>query len=142
MCVAAAIKIAYAAHAGQLDKQGRNYFDYHLIPVAEVLRPYGAEAEAAGYLHDVLEDTAVTVPDLVLAGIPKSVVNAVVACTRLEGEPYEALIWRAKADPLGRLVKLADNWVNLTGLDGIEDEATRVRLKVKYLNARRVLGAY
>ena len=33
--------------------------------------------------------------------------------TKVEGEPYEALIDRACADPIGRLVKLVDNTWNL-----------------------------
>ncbi|MBT0771746.1 hypothetical protein KIH74_22590 [Kineosporia sp. J2-2] len=131
--------LAARAHHGQLDKQGRGYFDNHLCPVAALLRPYGAYVEAAGYLHDILEDTATRVGDLRRAGIPYEVTRAVIAVTRRPGEEYTDLIERARLDPIGRLVKLADNWVNLTGLAGIEDEATRERLRRKYVAARERL---
>ena len=42
------------------DKLGRNYVDAHLRPIAEAAAVFGTEAEAAGWLHDILEDTATT----------------------------------------------------------------------------------
>ena len=48
------------------------------------------------------------------AGVPEDVVVAVESVTKIEGEPYEELIERACADPIGRLVKLVDNAWNLT----------------------------
>lgn len=35
---------------------GRHRYSYHLDAVAEIARPYGDDAEAAAYLHDVKED--------------------------------------------------------------------------------------
>lgn len=134
-----AVGLAMRAHRGQVDKQGRDYFTAHLTPVAELLRPYGAYACAAGYLHDILEDTTMTAADLRGAGIPCWVAQAIESVTKQPGEAYDDLIWRAFYDSIGRLVKLADNWVNLTGLDGIEEEATRERLRRKYTAAREVL---
>lgn len=140
--VATAVSLAVTAHAGQVDKQGRDYFDHHLEPIATLLRPFGEMAEAAGYLHDILEDTPVTWDDLSAAGIPAPVISAVMRVTKGKHESYEAFIWSVSTDPLARMVKLADNWVNLMGLDGIEDEVTRERLRAKYTKARQVLGAY
>lgn len=139
--VVRAFTLAQDAHRGQVDKVGRDYLLGHLTPVAQALRPYGDHAEAAGWLHDVLEDTPVTVADLVHRGFPDAVIDAVLACTRRDGETYPALIARAAAHPLGRLVKLADNWVNLTGLGTLArtDPATAARLRVKYEQARDVL---
>lgn len=130
--------IAARAHAGQVDKQGRDYHAHHLTPVALLLRPYGDQAEAAGWLHDALEDTAETIGSLSAAGIPPTVLDAVYAVTRQDGETYGALIRRAAAHPLGRVVKLADNWVNLTGLDALAatDPETAERLRRKYEGAR------
>ncbi len=131
---------AARAHAGQVDKQGRDYFDYHLRPIAESLRPFGRRAYLAGLLHDVVEDTATTYAQLTALGLPATVVEAVRSVTRQDGELYPALIERAAADPLGRLVKLADNWHNLAGLDTL-DEVDRDRLRERYLAARVVLEA-
>ena len=50
-------EIALEAHATQRDKLGRDYFDAHLRPIAEAAAVFGPEAAAAGWLHDVIEDT-------------------------------------------------------------------------------------
>ena len=133
--------LATAAHAGQVDKQGRDYAAAHLAPVAALLRPYGDEAEAAGWLHDVLEDCGLAPDDLRAQGFPEVVVAAVDAVSRRPGATYGRLVERAAAHPLGRLVKLADNWVNLTGLDDLAaaDPATAQRLRAKYEGARERL---
>ena len=138
-----AYRIARIAHGEQVDKQGRNYVDNHLEPVAEILRPFGPEAEAAGWLHDVLEDTPWAAGDLEREGIPAVVVEAVLSVTRRPPESYRELIDRACAHPLGRLVKLADNWVNLTGLHDLAqvDPATASRLRGRYESARVRLTA-
>jgi (p)ppGpp synthase/HD superfamily hydrolase len=136
--------IARSAHAGQVDKQGRDYFDFHLRPIAALLEPFGPEAAAAGYLHDVLEDTDLTIADLAAAGVTSPLVlGAVESVSKRPGEPYEELIERAGRHPLGRLVKLADNWHNLSSLDALagSDPATAARLRDKYGTARARLTA-
>jgi len=126
------------AHAEQVDKLGRDYFLAHLKPIAAELAPYGANAEMAGLLHDVLEDTTVTGADLLSLGVPAAVVRAVEAVSKRPGERYEMLIERAAADPLGRLVKLADNARNLESNDELArvDPEAAARLKIKYEAAR------
>jgi len=136
----AASAIARAAHHGQVDKQGRDYYNAHLAPIAAMLRPFGEHAEAAGWLHDILEDTNYTAEDLEAEGMPDAVVEAVISVSRLRSEPYTELIARAAAHPLSRLVKLADNWHNLSTIDQL-DPATATRLRAKYTDARRVLEA-
>ena len=46
--VATAEALARQAHAGQRDKQDRDYAEHHLAPVAALLRPFGPQTEAAG----------------------------------------------------------------------------------------------
>ena len=60
--------IARAAHDGQVDKAGMPYAE-HPARVAARCAPDPA-AMAAGWLHDVLEDTEVTAQTLVAHGIP------------------------------------------------------------------------
>ncbi len=36
-----ALELIRHAHAGQVDKQGRDYFEHHLLPIASLLRPFG-----------------------------------------------------------------------------------------------------
>lgn len=50
---------AVAAHGDQ--KYGGRPYSFHLDAVADIAMPFGEEAIAAAYLHDVVEDTAVTV---------------------------------------------------------------------------------
>jgi (p)ppGpp synthase/HD superfamily hydrolase len=134
-----AAQLVERAHGGQLDKQGRDYVAHHLRPIAEMLRPYGRNAYLAGLLHDIVEDTPIRLADL--SAFPTVVVAAVDSVTRRKGEPYERLIARAAAHPLGRLVKLADNWHNLCGLDelAVVDPIAAARLRNKYTTARALL---
>ncbi|RYY42670.1 MAG: HD domain-containing protein [Actinomycetales bacterium] len=131
---------AAAAHAGQLDKQGRDYVEAHLEPVAEALTAHQPEVVAAGWLHDIVEDTDWTV-ERVAEEFGPEVARAVDAVTRRADETYDELIERAAADPLGRLVKLADNSVNLAANESlaVSDPETAARLRAKYETARRRL---
>lgn len=94
----------------------------------------------AGLLHDALEDTTVTAEELRGRGCPEAVIRAVEAVTRRPGEPYLDMVVRATLDPLGRLVKLADNAHNAaeSRLGELEAE-TAGRLRRKYAEARRIL---
>lgn len=111
--VADADALAERAHHGQTDKAGRPYIE-HPRAVARILadQGHGGDAVMAGLLHDVVEDTPVTLEDLRAAGYPAVVVDAVDAVTRRDVETYMDMIRRAAAHPLGRLVKLADNQHN------------------------------
>lgn len=130
---------AHQAHLGQKDKQGRDYFMHHLVPVAMELAPLGADAEIAGYLHDIVEDTKVTLDDLRRDGAREIVVEAIDAVSRREGETYHDLITRACEHRLGCRVKLADNKVNILNVVGLAkidaEEADRL-LRSRYLPAR------
>jgi (p)ppGpp synthase/HD superfamily hydrolase len=133
--------LAAHAHEGQTDKLGRDYYSGHLEPIAAALAEHGPLAEMAGLLHDVLEDTDLTAADLLERGVPGDVVRAVESVSKREGESYEELIARAAADPLGRLVKLADNAHNLASNAELArtDPEAAARLRVKYETARRTL---
>jgi (p)ppGpp synthase/HD superfamily hydrolase len=137
------VRLARDRHRGQVDRQDRDYYEAHLLPIARLLLPFGSAAVTAGLLHDVVEDTGTTLGELRALGLPESVISAVDAVSRRDGERYEDLIGRACADPLGRLVKLADNWHNLSGLDDLAaiDAEAADRLRARYLAARARLSA-
>lgn len=142
--VTAVRTMAHEAHSGQVDKLGRDYVTAHLEPIALSLAPHGPEAEMAGWLHDILEDTPVTSEQLLAAGVPPHVVQAVESVTKRTDESYDELIERAAADPLGRLVKLADNARNLesnAALAEVDPDAAQ-RLRAKYERARARLENY
>lgn len=107
-------RLARHAHGGQVDKVGEHYVDGHLTRVVGLVE--GDDAKAVGWLHDVLEDTAMTAADLRAAGIPARVIEAVELLTRPpKGAPdrgtyadYIAGLLRATDNPLALKVKLAD----------------------------------
>lgn len=132
---------AAKAHAGQTDKAGRPYVE-HVRTVASLLRHHGDHAVMAGLLHDVVEDTTVTLDELRRLAYPEDVVRAVDSVTRREDEDYYDMVRRAAVDPLGRLVKLADNATNADE-NRLELLPAKVadRLRRKYAKAREILLA-
>ena len=59
------VKFAFQLHKGQYRKSGEPYIT-HPVAVADLLREIGASASviAAGFLHDVVEDTYIGLEDL------------------------------------------------------------------------------
>lgn len=135
--VQTARRIATAAHHGQFDKAGVPYISHPERVAARLDQP---DAQATGWLHDVLEDTEVTPDDLLAAGIPPRVVEAVKALTHLPDEPRSTYYQRVATNERARTVKLADIADNSdpTRLAHL-DEATRTRLEHKYTQARAAL---
>ncbi|MCK9798391.1 HD domain-containing protein [Pseudomonas sp. MAFF 302030] len=100
-----AIAIAAMAHEGQVDKGGAPYI---LHPLQVMLRLQDPEARTVAVLHDVVEDSPVSLEDLREQGFSEGVLSALEALTKREGEDYQAFVERAGRDPLARQVKLAD----------------------------------
>jgi (p)ppGpp synthase/HD superfamily hydrolase len=136
--VAAARTIAIEAHRGQVDKAGAPYID-HPRRVADAMAGNPC-AEAVAWLHDVVEDTAVTLDDLARRGMPAEVVSAVDAMTRRSGETEHEYWARVRSNPVALAVKvrgdIADN-ADPRRLARL-DPHTRQRLADKY---RRALDA-
>lgn len=101
----AAIQLAVKAHAGQTQRNGQPYV---LHPLHLMAQMDSAEAMMVAVLHDVVEDTAVTLDDLRALGLPPVVLETVALLTHPPEMPYMAYIERLKAHPLARQVKLAD----------------------------------
>ena len=68
-----AIEIASSAHAGQIDKAGQPYI-FH--PLRVMLRVSSEHEQMAAVLHDVVEDTTVTIEHLAKEGFPSEVLRA------------------------------------------------------------------
>jgi (p)ppGpp synthase/HD superfamily hydrolase len=105
-----ALQIAAAAHVGQLDKAGQPYI---LHPLRVMLRVQGEHERIAAVLHDVIEDSAVTLAQLVAEGFPPVVIDAVQALTKLPGESRREAAARAAGNTIALTVKLADNSENM-----------------------------
>lgn len=131
-----AIEIAAAAHAGQVDKAGQAYI---LHPLRVMLRVASAHERMAAVLHDVVEDTPVSLQQLIDEGFSPEVIAAVEALTKRPGESRIDAARRAAADPVARQVKLADNAENMD-LSRIENPTERdfARLE-EYKTVREIL---
>ncbi|MGW1774249.1 HD domain-containing protein [Streptomyces sp. NPDC002104] len=134
--------LARAAHKDQTDKAGRPYAE-HLAAVAEGVRTRGgtAEQQAAAWLHDAIEDEALTPAWLESAELPSSVKDMILAVTKRPGEPVEAYTARILATPGALLVKEADLAHNADPARlAVLDAPTRDRLSAKYAYVRSLLG--
>lgn len=106
-----AIFMATLQHCGQVDKAGAPYI-LHPLRVMVALQSLGEVAMVAGVLHDMVEDTGMTLERLAedFGGDVAEVVDAV---SRRSGETYMDFIKRANEHPIGRIVKIADIRDNL-----------------------------
>ncbi len=130
------LRIAYNAHNGQLDKSDVPYI-FHPFHLAEQMK---TEHEViVALLHDVVEDTDVTLEDLAAEGFPRDVLEAVRLLTHDRSVPYMEYIAGLKDNALAKKVKMADLLHNsdVTRLEGIDEEAGK-RLK-KYGAALQML---
>ena len=100
-----AYKIAKKAHLGQVDKAGEDYIK-HPEKVASFVKT--DEEKAVAYLHDVIEDTELTLEDLHEYEFSKEVIEAVDIITKKKGEDYQSYLNSVKKNKLARAVKLAD----------------------------------
>lgn len=106
--------IAWEAHNGQFRRDGFTAYIAHPARVAQRLKNEDEEVIAAAWLHDVLEDTKVTVEQLREHSIPESVIEAVVLLTKRDGEDYFVYLHRLRRNDIARKVKVADMLDNLS----------------------------
>ena len=96
---------AEECHRGDVDKSGVMYILHPL----RVMRQMDSETEKiVGVLHDVVEDTPVTLQILKEKGYSQEIVDAVDCLTKREEESYEDFIERCKQNPIALKVKIAD----------------------------------
>lgn len=100
-----AYEIAKRAYLGQVDKAGEDYIK-HPEKVASFVET--DEEKAVAYLHDVIEDTELTLEDLHEYEFSKEVIEAVDIITKKKGEDCRNYLNSVKKNKLARAVKLAD----------------------------------
>lgn len=103
--LARAIIIATKAHEGQTDKAGLPYITHPLRVMQLVKTP---QEKIVAVLHDIVEDTTVTIQDLMAEGFDADVLRAIDLLTHKKGEMYHEYVFRLKGDPIATAVKLAD----------------------------------
>lgn len=127
-----AVFIAINAHNKQLDRNGQPYI-CHPFRVMEAGQTI--EEKIVGVLHDVIEDTPLTLTDLSAKGFSEEIIDAVHALSKLEQESYDHYIGRIKRNNLAVRVKLNDltDNMDLRRLNELSDnDIERIR---KYLKA-------
>jgi (p)ppGpp synthase/HD superfamily hydrolase len=79
-----AVEIAAKAHAGVKDKQGQPYI---LHPIRVMMGVEDDDAKMVAVLHDVIEDTEVTLDDIRAAGFSEAVIAALDLVTHRKDRP-------------------------------------------------------
>ena len=131
-------EVAKKAHFGQIDRAGIDYIK-HPETVASFVAT--DEEKAVAYLHDVIEDTSLTLLDLKKEGFSKNIIEAVDILTKKKGQDYQSYLNLVKKNELARVVKLADLRHNsdLTRLPLITEKD--LERNKKYSSAIRFLRA-
>ena len=133
-----AMAIAYEAHHGQFDKAGIPYV-FHPLHLAESMSD--EVTCCAALLHDVVEDTAVTLEELAEI-FPAEVVEAVRLLTHDPEEDYFAYVRRIRDNPIALTVKLADLAHNSdeSRFAGVEVPKEKIGyFREKYAKAKAIL---
>jgi (p)ppGpp synthase/HD superfamily hydrolase len=131
-----ALQIAVEAHAGQTDKSG---LPYAFHPIRVMLRCKSDEAKIAALLHDVVEDTPVSLDQLSKEGFSEDILAAVRLLTHEPAVSYEDYIRQLGTNQIAKEVKLADLEDNsdIKRMKSVDEKAVG-RLR-KYLFAYRYL---
>ena len=139
MNISKAELIAKMAHAGQVDKAGEPYFNH---PKRVANNFAGEEEVIVALLHDVVEDTDITLEHLKAEGFSDTVLEALDAITKREGESYDDFINRVKENPIALVVKLADLKDNMDILRLPALTETDLQRVAKYHKAYRYLEQF
>lgn len=143
-----AFDVAVDAHKEQRRKSGEAYI-FHPIAVAKIVASeigLGATSIAAALLHDVVEDTPITVEDIERLFNPK-VAQLVEGLTKismvqkdlnasLQAENFRKMILTLNDDVRVILIKLADRLHNMQTMDSMqEDKQTKIASETLYIYA-------
>jgi len=135
-----AFSFAQKAHAGQMRESNEPYFN-HVFETAKTLALVGADTKtiAAGFLHDVIEESGVDVKVLEKE-FGKEIAFLVEGVTKLEKYEYHGIKRHAESlrkfliavskDIRVLIIKLADRLNNMRTLDHVrEDKRKRIALE-------------
>lgn len=132
-----AIKLIYNVFKSKRDNGG-NPYSRHLITVMQKVEGFGEDIEVSALLHDIVEDTEITLEDLKEIGFNKDILDMVNILTRRKYEVYNLYLDRVlESNNYGALVikraDLEDN-MDLSRLQEITIKDIR-RLETRYIPA-------
>ncbi len=132
-----AYRYSARAHAGQKRRSGEDYV-VHCVQVARILADLQLDSTtiAAGLIHDVVEDTAITVPDVerefgpeiaqIVDGLTKIGNLPFTSKEERQAETYRKLLLSVARDARVIIIKLADRLHNMRTLDWMPEDKKRV----------------
>ncbi|KYC38319.1 (p)ppGpp synthetase [Scytonema hofmannii PCC 7110] len=142
-----AFEFAYQLHQGQYRKSGEPYIS-HPVAVAGILRDLGGSAAmiAAGLLHDVVEDTNVTIEEIeqhfgtevrqLVEGVTKLSKINFKSKTESQAENFRRMFLSMAQDIRVIVVKLADRLHNMRTLEHLpEDKRKTIALETREIFA-------
>lgn len=97
-----ALKISFIAHKDQVDKSGMPYV-FHPFHLAEQMNDEYSTCVAL--LHDVVEDTDITLDELTSEGFPAEIIDALALMTHDDKVPYMDYVRKIKTNPIATKVK-------------------------------------
>ena len=128
-----AFDVAMDAHKDQRRKSGEAYF-FHPIAVAKIVASeigLGATAIAAALMHDVVEDTPITIEDIermfnskvaqLVEGLTKISKVQKEMNVSMQAENFRKMLFTLNDDVRVILIKIADRLHNMQTLDDMED---------------------
>ena len=133
-----ALRICFDAHKEQNDKTGMPYV-FHPFHLAEQMTD--EISTVCALLHDVVEDTDITLQDLSDMGFPNEVIEVLTLLTHDVAEPYFDYVERIAKNPVAKQVKLADLAHNsdLSRFAGNEIDSYAIKRNEKYKKAIEML---
>ena len=131
-----AMKIAFDAHMGQVDKSGVPYI-LHPIHLAEQMET--EEECIVALLHDTVEDTDITFEQLEKE-FSKTVIDALKLLTHQKNVEYMEYVKKIKDNPIARKVKLADLHHNSDITRLLEVNSKDIERVEKYKKAMNLLS--
>ncbi|MEM7713718.1 MAG: bifunctional (p)ppGpp synthetase/guanosine-3',5'-bis(diphosphate) 3'-pyrophosphohydrolase [Cyanobacteria bacterium P01_A01_bin.68] len=134
--ISRAFKFAYNLHEGQMRKSGEPYI-CHPVAVAGILRDLGGSPVmiAAGFLHDVVEDTEITIDQIeelfgeevrrLVEGVTKLSKINFKSKTESQAENFRRMFLAMAQDIRVIVVKLADRLHNMRTLQAMPEHKRR-----------------
>ena len=145
--LARAFQFSASAHAGQKRRSGDDYVS-HCVEVAKILALLQLDSVtvACGLIHDVVEDTAITVTDVerefgkeiaqIVDGLTKIASLPMGSSQERQVENYRKLLLSVAKDARVILIKLADRLHNMRTLEHLpEEKRRRIALETRDLYA-------
>ncbi|MDO5292980.1 MAG: HD domain-containing protein [bacterium] len=131
-----AMNIAYKAHDNQIDKAGYPYIQHPILVASKMT---DEDSTIVALLHDVVEDTPITLAELAESGFNTDIIEAVGLLTKTPKQDYIKYIRRIKKNEIARKVKIEDlrHNMDLTRLDTVTERDLR-RVE-KYRRAIEIL---